>query len=149
MARPKLAVKHFVVCQAAPWEGPPGPHTPRTLEGVSYRLGVPPHAEPPFGVGELWAYLRVFNMNAGEATIPFYLALVWNDATGGPQRLWTRPFAQIMFRANRVVVEHARSVRNIVFPGAGWYEFRLSREVRLRWKTRRLIVARESILVEK
>src|SRR5262245_53482844 len=109
MARPKLAVKHFIVCQAVSWQGAPGPHTPRTLEGVCYRLGVPRGAEPPFEVGELWSYLRVFNMNAGEATIPFYLALIWNDAPGSPQRVWTRPYASLPFRASRGVVEFARS----------------------------------------
>lgn len=149
MARPKLAVKHFVVCRAASWEGPPGPRTPQTLEGVCHRIGVTPGVEWPFEVGELWTYLRVFNMNSGEAVIPFYLALIWNDAPGTPRRMWTRPFARITFRVSRGVVELTRSVRGIAFPGPGWYEFRLSREVRLKWKTRRLIVARESILVQR
>lgn len=147
MARPKLAVKHFLVCRAAPWDGAPGPHTPRTLEGVCHRLGVPPGTEAPFEVEELWVYLRVFNMNAGAARIPFHLALIWLDAPGSPYRVWTRPLAALTFRPNRGVVEAAYSVRNTSFPGTGWYEFRLSREVRLRWKTRRLIVARESILL--
>ncbi|MBN9117765.1 MAG: hypothetical protein J0I06_01100, partial [Planctomycetes bacterium] len=84
MARPKLEVKHFIVCQAAPWDGVPGPHTPRTLEGVCHRYGVPPGTESPFEVEELWSYLRVFNMNAGAATVPFFLALLWTDAPGGP-----------------------------------------------------------------
>jgi hypothetical protein len=149
VARPKLDVKHFIVCRAAPWEGLPGPHTPRTLETVCYRIGVPLSAEAPYGIEELWTYLRVFNTNAGAATIPFHLALIWTDAPGSPQRVWTRPLAQITFRPNRGVIEAAYSVRNISFPGSGWYEFRLTREVRLRWKTRRLIVARESILLEK
>src|SRR5687767_5009491 len=142
MARPKLDVKHFIVCRAAPWEGPPGPRTPRTLEGVCHRIVVPPAAEAPYDVEELWTYLRVFNMSAGAATIPFFLALIWSDAPGGPQRLWTRYYADILFRPNRAVVEAAHSVRPIRFPGAGWYEFRLSREHRSRWRTRRLIVAR-------
>ncbi|MCI0703626.1 MAG: hypothetical protein L0241_21300 [Planctomycetia bacterium] len=147
MARPKLVIKHFIVCRAAPWEGPPGPHKPRTLEGVCHRIGVPPATEFPFEVEELWSYLRVFNMNAGAATIPFFLTLLWNDAPGRPQRLWTRPYAQIAFRSNRGVVEVAHSIRPVVFPGLGWYEFWLSRELRLRWKTRRLIVAREELLI--
>jgi hypothetical protein len=95
MARPKLDVKHFIVCRASPWEGTPGPTTPRTLETVCHRIGAPPGTEFPFEIEELWAYLRVFNMNAGEATIPFFLGLFWNDAPGGPQRLWTRRFTNI------------------------------------------------------
>jgi hypothetical protein len=149
MTRPKLDAKHFVVCRAVPWDGLPGPHTPRTLEGVCYRYGVPPGTEFPFEVEELWTYLRVFNMNAGAATIPFFLALIWNDAPGSPQRVWTRPYARIPFRSTRGVVEAAFSIRSVTFPGLGWYEFRLSREVRLRWKTRRLIIAREHILLER
>lgn len=133
MARPKVEVKHFIVCRAARWEGPPGPFTPRTLETVCHRIGVPPETEFPFQLEELWAYLRLFNMNAGAATVPFHLSLLWNDAPGGPRRLRTRPFAQIQYRPSRAVVEPAYSIRPLAFPGLGWYEFRLSREVRLRW----------------
>src|SRR4051812_42462375 len=122
MARPKLDVKHFIVCRAAPWDGSPGPFTPRTLEGVCHRIEVPPGAEAPFDVEELWTYLRVFNMNAGTAAIPFHLALIWNDAPGKPQRVWTRPYTRIPFRPNRGVVEAAFSVRSVAFPGLGWYE---------------------------
>src|SRR5262245_53704978 len=123
--RPKLAVKHFVVCQAAPWEGPPGPHTPRTLEGVSYRFGVPPGTEFPYEVAELWSYLRVFHLNAGTGTIPFFLSLYWTDAPGGARRIWARPYAAIPFHPNRGVVEMALSIRQFSLPEPGWYEFRL------------------------
>ena len=147
MARPKIEVKQFVVCRAAPWEGPAGPRTPRTLEGVCHRIGVPPGTEFPFEVENLWTYLRLFNMNAGAGTVPMYLGLIWTDAPRGPRRMWTRSHVRIPFRSDRMVVETAVSVRGIAFPGSGWYEFRLMRELRLKWKTRRLIVAREQILV--
>ena len=147
MARPKIEVKHFIVCQAASWEGPAGPHTPRTLEGVCHRIGVPPGTEFPFEVENLWTYLRLFNTNAGAGTVNLHLGLIWTDASGGPRRIGTQPHVRIPFRPDRGVVETAVSVRPIAFPGAGWYEFRLTREVRLKWKTRRLIVAREQILI--
>jgi hypothetical protein len=149
MARPKVDVKHFVVCRAASWDGLPGPRTPRTLEGVCYRYGVPPGTEFPFEVDELWTYLRAFNMNAGASTVPFFLGFIWTDAPGGPQRVWTRRYAQITFRSTHGVVEAAFSIRPVAFPGLGWYEFLLSREVRSRWKTRRLIVAREFLFLER
>ena len=149
MARPKIDIRHFVVCRAVSWEGPPGPYTLRTLEGVCHRFGVPPGTEFPFEVDEFWTYLRVFNMNAGTGTIPFFLTLLRTGMPGTPQRIWTRPYTQIPFRPGRGVVEAAFSLKRVTFPAPGWYEFRLSREVRLRWQTRRLIVAREHVLIEK
>ena len=148
MARPKVSVQHFVVCRAAPWEGPAGPKTPRTLEGVSYRYGVPPGTEFPFEVEELWTYLRLFNMNGGVGSVPFFLALIWQDSSGGSRRVWTRQYARIPFRPNRAVVEAAFSIRPVTFPGPGWFEFRLLREVRLRIGSRRLVIAREHLLIE-
>lgn len=146
MTRPKFDVKHFLVCRAAPWEGSPGP---RTLEGVCHRLGVPPGVEFPFEFDGLWSYLRVFNVNAGEGVVPLYLGLVWTDAPKGPRRLWTRPYAPVTFRANRGVVETAVSLGQVAFPDAGWYEFRLMRDARLKWAHRRIILAREQLLIER
>jgi hypothetical protein len=148
MARPKFDVKQFVVCRAAPWEGQPGPRTPRTLEGVCHRYGVPPGTEFPFEVPELWTYFRVFNTNGGTGVVPLFLSLWWTDAPGGALRVWTRAFTQLNFRPGRGVIEAALSVPLIAFPGPGWYEFRLAREVRLRWRTRRAIVARDQLFIE-
>ncbi len=148
MARPKVDVRHFLLCRSAPWEGIPGSRTPRTLEGVSHYHAVPPGTELPLEIDELWTDLRVFNMNSGDGRVAFYLSLYWLDSPTGSRRLWTRPYARIPFRSSRGVVEAAYSVGPLRIPGTGWYEFRLLREVRLRWKTRRLIVARELLLIE-
>ena len=83
MARLKLDVHHFVACRAVPWEGLPGPHTARTLEGVCYRYGVPPGTEFPFEVEELWFYLRLYPRGHQFGTVPLFVRMIWNDVPGG------------------------------------------------------------------
>src|SRR3569623_655291 len=63
--RPMFEVVVFLACRRADPEGPHGPHAtlrlPYTLEGVSYTFRIDdPAAEPPFGIDELWLYLRFF-----------------------------------------------------------------------------------------
>src|SRR5687767_12584915 len=119
MARPKFHVQHFLACLNAPWEGPPGPDTPRTLETVSFLYGVPPDAEFPVRFPEFWFYSRLFLQNATSGVRAFSVATIWQDAPGGERVVRTDRLSDIAFRADRPVVNRAWVVRPIEFPGVG------------------------------
>jgi hypothetical protein len=150
MARPKIVVQHFLVCRAVAWDGPAGPHTPRTLEGVSYVFGVPPGTEFPFESEELWLFARLFNENDVAGDRRLFVDMIWMDSPGGARTLLTHDLGRIPFRPGRPVVDHAWSLRQLAFPGPGQYELRLWHRVRWRWAATRTarVVAREYFRIE-
>lgn len=76
MARPKFRVHHFIACRNVPWEGTPGPITPRTLETVTSVYSVSPGAEAPFTFPEFWLYARLYRTNQGEGRRSFSVVVV-------------------------------------------------------------------------
>lgn len=140
MARPKFYVKHFIACLSAAWDGPAGPDTSRTLEGVNYLLRVPPHTEFPYEQPELWLYARFIRTNDVVGDRELNLELWWHDAPGGETRLSVDTVGPVRFAQDRPVVARAWVIRPLLFPGEGLYEFRLlDKRRRAGVKSRRLI----------
>jgi hypothetical protein len=149
MARPKFSVQHFVACLNAPWEGLPGPRTPRTLEGVHHVFAVPSGAEPSFSFDEIWLYARLFRTNQAEGRREFSVRLIWLDAPGSARHVFIRSLTPVRFSNREPIANVAWSLRPTLFPGLGQYEFRLRARVR-RWsRTKHAIVAREFIRIER
>ncbi|HUR52904.1 MAG TPA: hypothetical protein VMZ71_02150, partial [Gemmataceae bacterium] len=97
MARPTI-VSHFLVpCLAVQWDGPAGPNTTRTLEGVGYvdRTELPNGF--PFET-DFWLFSRLGHFRDREFTREFNLALVWHDDPQGRPEVWSRPFQTITIR---------------------------------------------------
>lgn len=130
----------FLACRNATPEGPRGPgatlRLPYTLEGVSYTFQIDdPAAEPPFGLDEVWLYMRFFRRR-GTAFVTRELGLrvfavnpdgsrsLVPHPTGSSRRV---PFSlgHVPFPANQPVVSWPVPVRNLVLPARGQYEFRL------------------------
>ncbi|MCI0704681.1 MAG: hypothetical protein L0241_26800 [Planctomycetia bacterium] len=130
----------FLACRRATPEGPRGPgatlRLPYTLEGVTYTFQIDdPAAEPPFGLDEIWLYLRFFRRRGtafvrrefglrvlavnddGSRTLVPYPA---GSASRAPYSLGNVPFP-----AKQPVVSWPFPIRNLVFPSRGQYEFRL------------------------
>ena len=149
MAKPKFYVQHFVACLNAAWEGTPGPAAPRTLEGVSHRLGVPTLAEPDFEFEELWLYTRLYRTNLGEGLRGFSVSLVWHDDPAGERVVFTRQLSPVRLSNAYPVASVAWPLRPVAFPGLGLYEFRLL-AIGQRWAGPiERIVAREYLRIER
>lgn len=130
----------FLACRNAVPEGPRGPGStlrlPYTLEGVSYTFGIDdPAAEPPFGLGELWLYVRFFRRR-GTAFVRrrFGLRVYAVNDDGSRTRVphpagspYPDPFdlGVVPFPAGQPVVSWPFPVRNLLIPRRGQYEFRL------------------------
>jgi hypothetical protein len=130
----------FLACRRATPEGPRGPgatlRLPYTLEGVTYTFQIDdPAAEPPFGLAELWLYLRFFRRRGtGFVRRELGLSVFAVNADGSLTRVphpagavAGTPFGlgPIPFPPNQSVVSWTVPIRNLVLPARGRYEFRL------------------------
>jgi hypothetical protein len=130
----------FLACRNASPEGPRGPgatlRLPYTLEGVSYTFRIDdPAAEPPFGLDELWLYVRFFRRR-GTASVSRRFGLrvfaVNDDGTRVPVphpagSASPDPFdlGDVPFPAHQPAVSWPFPVRNLLIPRRGGYEFQL------------------------
>lgn len=149
MARPKFYVKHFIACLNAAWDGPAGPDTSRTLEGVNYLLRVPPDTEFPFEQPELWLYARFIRTNDVAGVCDFSVELWWHDSPNGLELLSTQSVGSVRFPVDRSVVHRAWAFRPLTLPGEGVFEFRLIRPSRRSWDPRPRRLANEFLRVRK
>jgi hypothetical protein len=149
MTVPEFTVQHFLVCQSVAWEGPAGPRTLRTLEGVGYRIVVPPAAEPDFEFEVLWVYSRLIRRNHVEGKTLFRIVAIWHDGPRPPRRVWAYQLLPVRMTSHQDVVEIAWPLRPAVFPGLGRFELRLqwhsSASIGRRWRT----MARDFLLIER
>jgi hypothetical protein len=145
MARPKFYAKHFVACQNAGWDGPAGPDTARTLEGVNFLWDVPSDTEFPFEMAEFWLYARLVRTGPTVGERELKLELWWHDSPDGLIRLAARPLGPVRFTTERPVVNRAWVMRPLQFPGEGLFEFRLLTNRRRSWVTHVRQVANEYI----
>lgn len=141
----------FLACRRAAPEGSRGPgatlRLPYTLEGVSYTFQIDdPAAEPPFGLDEVWLYLRFFRRRGtGFATRELGLRVLAVNPDGSrsvvPHPVGSRsPFrlGRIPFPAHQPAVSWPVPVRNLLLPSRGQYEFRLLvRRRKLTWGGKR------------
>jgi hypothetical protein len=130
----------FLACRRADPEGPRGPgatlRLPYTLEGVSYTFQIDdPAAEPPFGLDELWLYVRFFRRR-GTAFVNRRFGLrvfaVNDDGSLTPVphpagSTSADPFdlGDVPFPANQTAVSWPFPVRHLLLPRRGQYEFGL------------------------
>lgn len=127
MARPKFFVQHFIACLNAGWQGPPGPLTPRDLEGVTSSYFVPPGTESP-EFPEFWVYARLYLTNGVTGRRTFSVDLARQSAADDQPAITTFGFTPVTFRTADAVVNVAWPLRPIVFPAVG--PVRLSAAVR-------------------
>jgi hypothetical protein len=147
VARPKFYVKHLVACSNAVWDGPAGPDTARTLEGVNYLHRVPPDTEFPFEQSELWLHARFVRTNdvAGERNLT--LELWWLDAPDGETRVFADTVGPVRFAQDRPVAARAWVIRPLMLPGEGAYEFRLLDKRWRSWDKSPRLIANEFLRV--
>ncbi len=139
--RPTFRVQHFVACLGCPWDGPPGPDTLRTLEGVGYRHGINADTELPAEWPELWLYARLVKTGGGDGeTRPFTLRVVWVDGPGGAVRVSDKRVGAVRLTARQPVASVGWVLRPVFLPGLGRYVIRLLHPVRT-WQGRTVRVA--------
>ncbi|HYH67106.1 MAG TPA: hypothetical protein VD866_20590 [Urbifossiella sp.] len=148
MAGPALTAHVFVACRSVQWDGPPGPHTTRTLEQVHYTY----HTDQPSGFPyetDIWLFVRLVHRRRREFSRELYVSLRWHDDPQYRPELWTRRYQVATFRPDVAVRDVAFPVP-LVFEGAGTYQFRLWYPVRRAWDgaTRRRVLADTYIRIE-
>lgn len=130
----------FVACRRASPEGIPGPgatlRLPYTLEGVSYTFRIDdPAAEPPFGIDELWLYVRFFRRRGRSFVYRRLGLLVFAINDDGSRTHVPHPagsasadpfdLGDVPFPANQPAVSWPFPVRHLLLPRRGQYEFQL------------------------
>ena len=147
MPRTTFTTKHFLACLSVSWEGTPGTKTRRTLEGVGYTLEMPPGAEPPFELDELWLFARFYRK--GAVGRDPRMRLVVTRLTGSrPIRFRPVDLGSVSMSHVEGVIDIAWPIRPFSIVLGGRYEIRLQ-TVRqtfrgLKWKT----VGREYLFIE-
>jgi hypothetical protein len=148
MAKPPIVCHFLVPCLAVQWDGPAGPSTTRTLEGVGYTYRTDTPSGFPYET-ELWLCTRLAHSRRREFTRDLHLTLVWHDDPQRRSLVWRRRFQTVTFRPGTPVRDIARNVP-LTFEGPGRYEFRLWHKVRGKWdrKAKMRILARAHIRME-
>lgn len=146
MARPKFVVQHFIGCRNAPWDGPPGPKSTRTLEQVGYYYRIPPGTETP-EFEEFWLYARLFLMNGVSGRREFVVEIARSGVPEHPA-FDVRTLGRVELRGSLPVVNAAWVLRPLRFPSVGEYVFRLMYRVTTRIRTEWRVAAREWIRLE-
>ena len=150
MARPNFVVQHFIAALRVEWEGPPGPNTARTLEGVTHRFAVVASAEPPFEFEELWLYARLYRTNNVEGVRRLAVRLAWLDRPAGePLVRGAWPLVPVRFTNAYPTVNVAWAFRPVTLPGLGLYEWRLVTPARRLGRPVARVIAREYIQIER
>lgn len=144
-AGPDIKVHHFIGCLNAPWDGVPGPNTPRTLEGVALQYGVPPDAEPWFEFPEFWFYARIFRTSPVKGYRKFAIIVHRQHTDGRTTRIHQQKLGRVRFSRQHPNANVAWPIRMLRFPGLGYYEFRLAADVDTYLGTRYRVVAREYV----
>lgn len=148
MAGPALTAHFFVACRHVSWSGPPGPHTPRTLEDVCYRY----RADTPNGFPhdtEFWLFARLSHTRHREFSRDLRVSFIWHDDPQMRPESWSRPFPTSPFRP-AVRVRDVAIPFTATFEGPGRYEFRLWYPVTRRWDLakKRRVLAKAHIHME-
>jgi hypothetical protein len=139
VARPKLAVQHFVACALIkPMRL--GREFAYQLSGVSYVFDVPSDREWPVRLDYLCLFVRFFN---GIGTQNFDVDLVWLDSPDGTEEVFFFPEFEVHFGTSRGVASRNFPVAAARFPGPGCYEFRLRASGKVH------ILAREEIEIRR
>jgi hypothetical protein len=148
MAKPTFIVNQAIACLAVGWEGPAGPRTLRTLEGIGYTRETPPGSEYP--EIDLWLYLRLFRTNNETVARRIRIDVFWLDAPGGERWIFTYPHGRVQFGSDTAVLETALHLGTIPFQGRGRYEFRIVCKRKRRWQdaTEEVVVGSEYLRIE-
>lgn len=129
------------MCLAVHWEGAAGPKTKRTLEGVGYHLRMEAGMEPPFEIGELWFYARIFRYGEGRFRKRFRVKIgLWTPAC--LKFTWHHQLGEVTTQITDGIIEVSWPIRPCIFPLPGIYEARLQSlhrtEIGLRWITKKV-----------